>query len=283
MKRILAIFLGLMTITVGGTASPFSEEQQATQDRFTVPFSDPGRPGQVKASVMTGSITVRAYNGREVIISSSARSSSNRRTRQAPAEAGGLKRIDMTMAGISVEEDNNVMSISTSMMNRGVDLEIQVPMRTNLKLTTMNDGVLTVEGVEGELELSNHNGDIRANNLAGSVVANSHNGDVTVALRQVTPNKPMSFISWNGKIDVTLPQDAKVNLKMRTDNGDIYSDFEVQLRPANSKPIVEDTRNRGGRYRVEIDRSMIGAINGGGPEFELRSYNGNIYVRKGAR
>ena len=175
------------------------------------------------------------------------------------------------------------MTISTHQMNRAVDIEVQVPTRTNVKLSTMNDGVLLVEGVEGEIELSNHNGDIRVNNVAGSVVANSHNGDVQASLRQITAQKPMSFISWNGKIDVTVPADTKANLKMRTDNGDIYSDFEVQLRAANSQPVVQDNRNRGGRYRVEIDRSMIGAINGGGPEFELRSYNGNIYVRKGAR
>jgi DUF4097 and DUF4098 domain-containing protein YvlB len=269
-------------VAAGASAAAVEPQQTASPDRFTIPFSDPARPGLIRASLMTGSITVKAYSGREVIVTSTAREN-RRRQRSAPAEAGGLRRIDMTVSGLTIEEESNVMSIRANQMNRAVDIEIQVPTRTNLKLATMNDGVLTVEGVEGDVELNNHNGDIVVTNGAGSVVASSHNGDVTASMRQITAEKPMSLISFNGKIDVTLPEVTKANLKMRTDNGDIYSDFEVQLRPNNSQPVVQDNRNRGGRYRVEIDRSMIGAINGGGPDFELRTYNGNIYVRKGAR
>ena len=284
MKRVQAIFLITMAIVIAGGISTAANEpeQTANPDRFSVPFTDPARPGQVRASLMTGSITVKGYNGREVVVTSTARASRGRQ-RQTPAEAGGLRRLEMNSAGLTIEEDNNVLSVRTNQMNRAMDIEIQVPTRTNLKLATMNDGVLTVEGVEGEIELSNHNGDIVVTNASGSVVASTHNGDITASMRQITAQKPMSFISYNGKVDVTLPQDAKANLKMRTENGDIYSDFEVQLRPNNSQPVVQDNRNRGGRYRVEIDRSMIGAINGGGPDFELRTYNSNIYVRKGAR
>jgi hypothetical protein len=32
-----------------------------------------------------------------------------------------------------------------------------------------------------------------------------------------------------------------------------------------------------------MDRSIYGTINGGGPDFELRTFNGNIYLRKSAR
>jgi hypothetical protein len=57
-------------------------------------------------------------------------------------------------------------------------------------------------------------------------------------------------------------------------------------RPIVTQPIVRriavtDARQSGGRYRVEIDRSLYGTINGGGPEFELRSFNGNVYLRRG--
>jgi hypothetical protein len=29
-----------------------------------------------------------------------------------------------------------------------------------------------------------------------------------------------------------------------------------------------------------VDRSIYGTINGGGPDFELRTFNGDIYLRK---
>jgi len=85
----------------------------------------------------------------------------------------------------------------------------------------------------------------------------------------------------NGKVDVTLPSNLKATLKMRSDNGDIFTDFDVQLRPA---PADSNTGARkGGRYRVEVNRAIYGAVNGGGPEIELRTFNGSVFLRKGAQ
>jgi hypothetical protein len=46
--------------------------------------------------------------------------------------------------------------------------------------------------------------------------------------------------------------------------------------------VVEESRSRNGRYRISRNRWIVGAINGGGPEFELRSFNSDVYVRKGS-
>ena len=42
---------------------------------------------------------------------------------------------------------------------------------------------------------------------------------------------------------------------MRTDNGEIYSDFDIQIRPSNG-PTTTDNRSRGGPFRVELDKNM---------------------------
>ena len=47
------------------------------------------------------------------------------------------------------------------------------------------------------------------------------------------------------------------------------------------RPSVQENRSSNGRYRISRNRSIVGAINGGGPEFELRTFNSNVYVRKG--
>jgi hypothetical protein len=247
---------------------------QDSGDRLVVNFSDPSRPGLVKINLVNGSVTVKAYNGKEVTIESQSR---NRRDRE-PATRDGLRRIDTSARGLVVEEENNVISITSRNPNDTGNLEIQVPVKTNLNLRSVNGGATTVEGVEGELEVTNINSSVRMNNVAGSVVAHSTNGGVNVSLREITPNKPMSFTSMNGGVDVTIPGAAKANLKLRADNGAIYSDFDVQLKPTT--PTVDDRRNQGGRYRIETDKSVNGTINGGGPDFEMRTLNGNIYLRK---
>ena len=101
-----------------------------------------------------------------------------------------------------------------------------------------------------------------------------------VETNALTPNKAMSFSTLNGNVDVTLPADTKANLKMKTDNGEIFSDFEITLK-ATSPPTPQETATKDWkRYRVRFDKAMYGAINGGGPEMQFTTLNGTIYIRK---
>src|SRR2546430_2778225 len=42
--------------------------QDIPSDRVSVPFRDPSRPGQVKVNLMAGGITVKGYDGKEVVV-----------------------------------------------------------------------------------------------------------------------------------------------------------------------------------------------------------------------
>jgi DUF4097 and DUF4098 domain-containing protein YvlB len=266
--RSLALASVVCAVTVA-----LPQAQQAA-DAITVPFTDPARIGSIRVAIHTGGIVVKGGNRRDVAVTS--RGEEPRRQSAPPA---GLKRLTQA-AGLVISEENNQISIGTGGRTRDVDVELQVPARVNLNLMTHNDGNVIVENVEGDMEVQNHNGGIRLTNIAGSAVANTHNGDVRVSLTRITAEKAMSFVSYNGDVDVTLPATAKANLKLRSDNGEILTDFDVQMRPGTPPQATRDSR---GRNRIEINQSIYGAINGGGPEFELRTYNGNIYVRRGGQ
>ena len=90
----------------------------------------------------------------------------------------------------------------------------------------------------------------------------------------------MSFSSLNGDIDVTLPADLKAKVKLKSDNGAVYSDLDIQVDASSRKPVVQDNSSGHGRFRVQFDRATYGVINGGGPEIQLTTFNGNIYIRK---
>ena len=47
-------------------------------------------------------------------------------------------------------------------------------------------------------------------------------------VRRLLGQKDMAFTSLNGNVDVTLPPSTKANLRLRSDRGDVYSDFDVQ-------------------------------------------------------
>lgn len=250
--------------------------QDDAVDRVTVPFSNPDRPGLLEANLINGSIEVTGYDGKDVVIE--ARTRTRKYSRDKSREEG-MKRLVMTSTGLQVEEQHNEMQVTAASHMRAVDFTIKVPRKTNLKLGTVNGGHIIVENVEGDLELNNTNGSIQAKKVSGAVVANTTNGKVEVTFDKVDPKKPMSFVTFNGRVDVTFPEGIKADVKMKSDQGEIYSDFDVKIED-RPRLIQEDTRKRGGKYKVRVESSIFGTINGGGPLYHFSTYNGSIYIRK---
>jgi DUF4097 and DUF4098 domain-containing protein YvlB len=252
---------------------------QESPDHVNVPLTDPSRPAVVHASLMNGGITVTGYNGKDVIVEARPRHEGARESKP-DRKAEGMRRIDSQGTGLSVEEQDNEVHIGVRAINRTVDLTIQVPFNTSLKLKCLNDGDIKVERVSGEVDADDLNGGVKLLNISGAVVAHSLNEDVVVTLDQVTAGKSMSFSTMNGDVDVTLPADVKARVKLKSDNGEIYSDFDVHPEANPSSPKVSETHGKDGRYHVQFDKVTYGSINGGGPEMQFTTFNGKIYLRK---
>ena len=138
-----------------------------------------------------------------------------------------MRRIPNTSIGLEAEEEGNKVSISAESWARAVDLEIQVPAGSTVRLSTVNDGDIEVENIDGEVEVSNTNGEIRVKNVRGPVSATTVNGDVQVVFRGAMVAAPMAFSTLNGDVDITFPADLKADVRLSSVNGEIYSDFEV--------------------------------------------------------
>ena len=249
---------------------------------MTVPLTDAARPVNVAVETMNGTIIVRGENRKDVLVTSNGGADADRgrrgrgaRGNNQPDASAGLQRLTQG-AGLTITEANNLVSVESG-MSHGGNIELRVPARANLRLEGLNGSGITVENVEGDIETEHLNGSIRLTNVAGSVVAEATNGNVIVVLNRITADKAMSFVTFNGNVDVTLPATAKANLRMSSDNGDVFTDFDVQVRQTQAPPPAS---RRNGRFTVEINRAIAGTINGGGPEFELRTFNGNIYLRR---
>ena len=269
------IYLSLIAIFlfVGGSASA----QQTTGDRINVSFSDPSKPGMVEAYVETGSLTVKGYNGKDVVIEAKLRDNptQTKESSEIPDKAKGMKRITANQTGLVVEEENNEMKIYVAGHDNEVDLVIQVPFQTSLKLHNQEGGDMLVENVTGEIEASNSDGNLTLKNITGSAIAHAYDGELVVTFANIDPGKPMSFSAYDGDIDVTFPSTVKATVS----EGEVYSDFAIDLK-ATPKKQVKDERSTGGRYRISFGEYVTGTINGGGPEFQFVSYDGNVYIRK---
>lgn len=260
--------------------APWGYAAESGSDRVAVKLSDPSRPAMLRAHLLTGSITVKGYEGSEVIVEAHARRHESSEDSEAPS---GMKRIPQTSTGLSVDAENNEINVKVDALQRPVDLTIMVPHHTSVSLHTVNDGNIVVGEIDGELDINNVNGNVTLNHIGGSAVAHALNGKILATFTRVDPQKSMAFSSLNGDIDVSFPPDIKANLSMHTDNGEIYSDFDIQVQSTAPQQTVEDDRDKGGKYRVRIDKTLHATLNGGGPEIQFKDFNGNIYLRKAGK
>ncbi len=170
-------------------------------DKVTVPFRDASGAKTLKVSLQNGSVTVRGYEGKDAIIEAGGSAAS--RERHSSRIPPGMHRIDNTSMGLDITEQNNTISVVGG--NNAGHVTIQVPMQTSLIIRSVNGGAIVVENISGSIDANHTNGGITITNVSGSVLANTTNGKVTVSLNKVSPDKAMSFTSFNGAVDVTLP------------------------------------------------------------------------------
>ncbi|RPJ00730.1 MAG: hypothetical protein EHM31_07425 [Candidatus Aminicenantes bacterium] len=364
MKKRIANIAVLALLVAGTCGWAVAQAKEEVADRAVVPLSNPAKPAKIEVTVMRGSITIKGYQGKDVIVEARVREKAltglggyytagtlaiappaagtapaapapvpspkaakqgeinERAQRELEAQlaatladqealakriarnyersAGaysqffgdsqkareekekkiaGMKQLSGSSSGLEVEEEDNVVQINTQSWKAATDLVIQVPVASSLEIQSSMDGAVVVEGVNGEIDINNINGPVTLRNVSGNTLVHTVNGDIDVVLARVAANKPLSFSTMNGDIDVTLPGDVKANLKMKTEQGEVYSDFDIDMtrQPARSE-ASEKTEQ--GKYRITFDKSLYGVINGGGQEMGFNTFSGDIYIRK---
>jgi len=269
--RWVLLAVGLAPAAVGVQAT---REQAANPNRIVVQLSHAAQPAKIVLHMLMGNISVHGHNGNEVIIEGARE---HERERLVPEEARGMKRLSQP-GDLSSEEDNNVVTIHEGFNGGNVDLQVPVGSGLSLKVT---NGSVQVQGVVGEMDLESTNGGITLDQVGGSIVAHSLNGRISATVVRLDSKKPSSFSTLNGRIDLTLPADLHASLNMRSDQGDIYLDQGFDFKPLAAASGSARRSESDGMIKLKLDNSARGALNGGGVEISVRSFNGSILVHKG--
>ncbi|UCD57118.1 MAG: DUF4097 family beta strand repeat protein [Candidatus Hydrogenedentota bacterium] len=221
-------------------------------EQITISLSNPREPGHLTINHHKGSIRLEGYHGTSVIVRASMR-----------------YRTDLEPINLGAVESNNHVVINTTPRYRTIDLDIKVPHRFSLRLKNDDSGHITAHNLSGEMEISNVNGNITLDNLSGSAVLDTVDGNITVQFKDIAPGAPMAFSSVEGNIDIAFPKNVNTLIKVRADSGRITNDFD---KSAQATALL--TREVNSR-RWHYDK-----LNDGGPEILLRSFLGNIYIRR---
>ncbi len=70
------------------------------------------------------------------------------------------------------------------------------------------------------------------------------NGEINATVRELVEGKPLSFTSINGEVAVNLPASAKANVRLRTHNGSILTDFDEKVLVTKTESVRTGSRIR---------------------------------------
>ena len=129
----------------------------------------------------------------------------------------------------------------------------------DLKIENTN-GAIEASDVRGSHRIETTNGHIKLARCAGDVDAETTNGSIEAELTTVNTGRGMRLETTNGHITTSLPRTFAARINAANTNGSIETDLPITTVGSHDK------------------HSLVGTVNGGGPELRLRTTNGSIHI-----
>lgn len=186
--------------------------------------------------------------------------------------AAGLRKIsatgltDNTGMGLSITEEDGVISVrQVGNSNRRLKVSVPNSAKVHVSHSGVSGGKLVVEDFGGELDADLGYQSAELSNLSGLTAVNSIYGSIEASFATV-PSQEVRLLSSYSTVDLSVPGSAKFNVSLSTSYGDMYTDFDINVK-ANTA-----NGNSSGR--------LNGAVNGGGTKISLTATYSDIYLRK---
>lgn len=174
--------------------------------------------------------------------------------------------VEGTQADVSAETvrgDIVIKGGSAFVTAKSVEGEVILEnVRGKVNASSINQGV-TVNGAAGELSVETVNGHIALNNIdSASVEVGSVNGNIRYD-GSAPANGRYRFSTHNGSISVGVPDNASAAFMVRTYNGSVRTDLQLQ-----------------GGGEARRGQRITYTLGSGSAEFELESFGGTIQLRR---
>ena len=284
-KAIVTLLMGLGIIYAVPKANAREFKEHMSKE-FTL-SSDAGKSTMFIYNI-TGFIKVEGYAGNKVLLEMdktiTADDEKNLETGKKEFRLAFDERTDTIMVYIAEPYDSRPHrnwqyndDLSEIGYQYSVDFTVKVPFGMNLHISTVNDGIISVNNVSGTLHINNVNEEIIIKNATGTTFAHTVNGDVSVNYITNPPDES-SYYTINGNIRVTYQPDLSADLHFKSMNGDFYTDFpEVQLLPASVTKVKE---KKGDGFVYKLNTTTAVRMGKGGKTFKFETLNGNVYIKK---
>lgn len=230
----------------------------AEDSKSSIAFSDPTEPGRFSARLSNGEITIRGGDYEEVTVSSDADGAPQSHVRD-----DGL-RVISSSSTFSLEEHENVvvLDFGSEGWTQNSEFHVTLPRSTHIDIEIGFGGEIQVREIDGDIVIKNLNGEVDLVDIGGGAIVESANGEISASFTKVSPDRPLSFSSMNGEISLRLPADAAADVRFRTHNGTIltnFSDDELVTKTTNHRrgPSSAPEDNEFARAAAEVAREAV--------------------------
>ena len=275
---VIAIKVAGLCVLLANTAFAAGtvETNKTWTDTFPVTASKP----RLKIDNIWGDVRVRPGKPGEIVVTV-------KEHRRAPDQA----RFDRSLESLRLNIDAINDDVAFQVGNRDerwhgrdecrgcrVDFQfdVQVPVDTQLDVSTVNDGRVDIAGVTGSVNAANVNGPIVIDGMHSCERLNSVNGQVSLGFA-TQPGEDCTIETINGDITLNMPAASGFDVAMDLYNGRMLTQLPVD--PLVIPASVEHVES-GGRHQYRIEQHAGVRIGAGGPVFTISSMNGDIRIQK---
>jgi len=270
--------------------------------------------GKVKLSNISGDVFVETWNRAEVKIDALKVSTASSLSKA--KENIAKVKIEVRKEGDTVIIETKYPKPRIKKLRVSVDYRLMIPKQAAAKVGTVSGDVVVentagflaaktvsgdvkvtksakgaiVESVSGDLEVFEVMGDVDAETVSGSITLSSIRGSVSAATVSgdielvdvegaktvkagvvsggikyqgaILPDGRYGFKAHSGNVNLFLPADAAFDLEAKVFSGSIDCDFQITFSGKLKK------------------RELKGSVNGGGAEINIKTFSGNIKLKK---
>ena len=224
----------------------------ATEERIIQQTFPLNEQGTIELSNVNGDVTIRGWDKNEVDMKA---------TKRAPSDYLDLIeiKIDSTPARLSIETK---YPRGRKESNVSVTYELMVPKHAALSAIENVNGEIEISGVEGQIKINTVNGSAEIEGSKSAVDAETVNGRITAKWSDFPKQGDVMLRTVNGGLKLHLPDNVNADVKASSMNGNIRTDFPITVQ---------------GQF---VSRKLSGRIGAGGTSIDLETVNGSIDIIK---
>jgi DUF4097 and DUF4098 domain-containing protein YvlB len=151
---------------------------------------------------------------------------------------------------------------------------VKVPAGLSVRVSTINNGDVTVNNVTGTVYANNINGSIKLSKLAGKTHSSTINGDVDLDYVS-NPSSDCRYYTLNGDINANFKKGLGASVSFESYNGAFYTNVdELEALPVE---MEKKETSKGVKFKIRGNRFKIGK---GGVLLDFETFNGNVYLKE---